>query len=54
VVLGLAVGPELARERSTGGTVRKLVAELSLELDQAREELAAAGNVVSLRPVPRS
>jgi hypothetical protein len=35
---------ELAAER-TAGAVRKAIAELSLELQQAREQLAAGGNV---------
>ena len=33
---------ELSRERRTTGVSRKIIAELSLELDQARDELAAA------------
>ncbi len=47
-----AIKEELARERRTASALRKLIAELSLELGQAREELAAAGNVTTLRPVP--
>jgi hypothetical protein len=30
--------------------LRKVIAELSLELDQAREELTALSNVTPLRP----
>lgn len=41
---------ELAREQRTASTLRKVIAELSLELDQAREELTALGNVTPLRP----
>jgi chromosome segregation ATPase len=40
---------ELAREHRTASTLRKVIAELSLELDQAREEIAALGNVTPLR-----
>jgi hypothetical protein len=47
-----AIKDELARERHASSILRKLAAELSLELDQAREELAAAGNVTPLRAVP--
>ena len=39
---------ELACERRTASILRKFVDELSLELDQAREELAAASNVTAL------
>ena len=41
---------ELAREQRTASTLRKVIAELSLELDQAREELTALSNVRTLRP----
>lgn len=44
-----AVKDELARERRATSTSRKLIAELSLELDQAREELTAAGKVTPIR-----
>lgn len=44
-----AVKDELARERHAASILRKLAAELSLELDQAREELASAANVTPLR-----
>jgi chromosome segregation ATPase len=44
-----AARQELAREQRTASTLRKVIAELSLELDQAREELAALGNVTPLR-----
>jgi hypothetical protein len=49
-----AVKDELARERHASSILRKLAAELSLELDQAREELTAAGNVTPLRAVPNT
>jgi len=42
-----ALKRQLAEERETTKTMTKIVGELSLELHQAREELA------SLRPVPR-
>lgn len=45
-----AAREELAREQRTSSTLRKVIAELSLEVDQAREELAALGNVTPLRP----
>lgn len=38
----------LAEERAAAAALRKAVAELSLELRQAREELASAGNVTRL------
>jgi predicted RNase H-like nuclease (RuvC/YqgF family) len=44
-----AVKDELSRERRTASALRKLIAELSLELDQAREELKADSNVTHLR-----
>jgi len=44
-----AVKEELAAERETGAVLRRMVAELSLELQQARDELAAATGVASLR-----
>jgi hypothetical protein len=44
-----AARDELRGEQHAASTLRKLIAELSLELDQAREELAAAGKVTSLR-----
>ena len=40
---------ELRDEQRAASTMRKLVAELSLELDQAREELAAASSISVLR-----
>jgi hypothetical protein len=43
------VKAELTEERATGAALRRVVAELSLELRQAREELAANTNVTSLR-----
>lgn len=39
---------ELAGERAAGAMLRKAVAELSLELRQAREELASSRNVTRL------
>lgn len=45
-----AAREELAREQRTSSTLRKLIAEVSLELDQAREELAGLSNVTPLRP----
>lgn len=45
-----AAREELAREQRTASTLRKVIAELSLELNQAREELTALGNVTPLRP----
>jgi hypothetical protein len=43
-----AAKDELARERRAAAILRKLIAELSVELGQAREELAAASNVTTL------
>jgi hypothetical protein len=45
---------ELAAERAAGAALRLVVAELSLELQQAREELAAAGTVTRLPARPRT
>ena len=45
---------ELAAERAAGTALRQVIAELSLELQQAREELAAAGNVTRLPARPRT
>lgn len=42
------VAAELAKERAAGTALRRAVAELSLELQQAREELASVGNVARL------
>jgi uncharacterized coiled-coil DUF342 family protein len=42
------VKAELAEERATGAALRRAVAELSLELQQAREELASTGSVTRL------
>lgn len=39
---------ELAREREIARTLRRLAAELSLELDQARQDLATAATVTHL------
>ena len=43
---------ELAREREVTATLRHLAAELSLELDQAREELATTATVTRLPVQP--
>jgi chromosome segregation ATPase len=43
-----AVKRKLADERATTAILRKALAELSLELQQAQEELAAQGNVTRL------
>ncbi len=45
---------ELAAERAAGAALRQVIAELSLELHQAREELAATGNVTRLPARPRT
>jgi hypothetical protein len=42
------VKTELADERAAGSVLRRMVAELSLELDQARRELTAASAVTRL------
>jgi len=42
------VKAELVDERAAGSVLRRLVAELSLELDQARHELTAASAVARL------
>jgi hypothetical protein len=42
----------LAKERAVTAALRRIIAELDLELDQAREELGHSGNVTSL-PAPR-
>jgi hypothetical protein len=42
------VKAELADERAAGSVLRRMVAELSLELDQARRELTAASAVTRL------
>ncbi|MET8921717.1 hypothetical protein ABZ774_08965 [Streptomyces sp. NPDC047802] len=42
----------LAKERAVTAALRRIVAELDLELDQAREELGQSGNVTRL-PAPR-
>jgi hypothetical protein len=47
-----SVKAELSQERAAGAALRLVVAELSLELQQAREELAEAGKVTRL-PVRR-
>ncbi|MFB6940791.1 hypothetical protein ACFWGL_08125 [Streptomyces sp. NPDC060286] len=47
-----AITEELARERAAGATLRRIIAELSLELDQAWEELGQSGNIARL-PAPR-
>jgi hypothetical protein len=45
------VKAELAAERAAGAALRQVAAELSLELQQAREELEANTNVTPLRTV---
>jgi regulator of protease activity HflC (stomatin/prohibitin superfamily) len=45
-----AAREELANQHRSSSTLRKVIAELSLELDQAREELTALSNVTPLRP----
>jgi hypothetical protein len=50
---------QLAREREIAAALRRLAAELSLDLDQAREQLATTATVTHLpthprRPRPRS
>jgi hypothetical protein len=42
---------ELAREQAAGAALRRIAAELAIELDQARSEMAASENVT---PLPRS
>jgi Flp pilus assembly protein CpaB len=44
-----ALKAELAAERASGARLRKVIAELSLELRQARDEQAAARNVTLLK-----
>jgi hypothetical protein len=41
-------------ERAAGTALRQVIAELSLGLQQAKEELAAAGNVTRLPARPRT
>jgi len=43
-----AVKDELAQERTTTAALRRVVAELALELAQAHQELRAAANVPQL------
>lgn len=43
---------QLATERAAGTLMRKTLAELSLELHQARDQLTATRNVAPLRPGP--
>ncbi|MFJ5022044.1 hypothetical protein [Streptomyces goshikiensis] len=47
-----AVTEELAKERTVTAALRRITAELDLELHQAREELEQSGNVARL-PTPR-
>lgn len=47
-----AVTDDLTKERSVTAALRRIVAELDLELRQAREELEQSGNVTRL-PAPR-
>lgn len=46
------VTKELTNEKAASATLRRIVAELDLELMQAREELERSGNVAQL-PAPR-
>jgi vacuolar-type H+-ATPase subunit I/STV1 len=48
----VAVTENLTKEQVVSATLRRIVAELDLELTQAREELEQSGNVASL-PAPR-
>jgi len=48
-----AVTAELTRQRALAAALRRLTAELSLELEQAREELTAAAAITRL-PAPRA
>ena len=47
-----AVTAELAHERATVAVLRRVAVELSLELDQARQEHGANANVVRREPRP--
>jgi chromosome segregation ATPase len=47
-----AVTKALAKEQAVSAALRRIIAELDLELDQAREELRQSGNVTRL-PAPR-
>ena len=42
------VRQELARERAASAALRRIAAELAIELDQARSEMAASGKVILL------
>jgi chromosome segregation ATPase len=42
------VKAELTAEQNTNGILRKIVAELSLEIDQAKEELSASQNITHM------
>jgi hypothetical protein len=46
------VRQELARERAAGAALRRIAAELAIELDQARSEMAASGKVIPLPSAP--
>jgi hypothetical protein len=41
---------ELARERASSAALRRIAAELAIELDQARSEITAVGQVTRLAP----
>nr|WTB34206.1 SDR family oxidoreductase [Streptomyces sp. NBC_00830] len=43
---------DITKERAVTATLRRIVAELDLELQQAREEIEQSGNVTRL-PAPR-
>jgi hypothetical protein len=44
------VRQELARERAAAAVLRRIAAELAIELDQARSEMTASGKVTRLPP----
>lgn len=46
------VRQELARERAASAALRRIAAELAIELDQARSEIAASGKVIPLPSGP--
>jgi hypothetical protein len=46
------VRQELARERAASAALRRIAAELAIELDQARNQMNASGKVIPLPPAP--
>lgn len=46
----VGVRRELARERAATAALRRIAAELAIELDQARSEITAVGQVTRLTP----